>query len=263
MHNAAFQKLGLDYLYVPFQIREENLAKAIDGMRALNIRGLNVTIPYKQSVLPFLDRIDDCAKKIGAVNTIVNENGTLTGYNTDAEGFLLSLKENRVDPKGQKVVIIGSGGAARAIAFALMENGAHICIHNRSRERVVELVRDLKNMTGSEVELFSLDSRSLQKTLEHAGILVNTTSVGMSPEINDSPVPAELLKAGLIIYDVVYNPIKTRLLMDGEAARAKTISGIDMLVFQGAIAFEKFTGRTAPKELMKEVAIRQLKAYSK
>jgi shikimate dehydrogenase len=259
MHNAAYQKLGLDFVYLPFRVKKENLANAINGMRVLNIKGLNVTIPHKAAVLPFLDKVDTLALKIGAVNTIINDNGELTGYNTDADGFLDSLRGREVSVRGKKAVIIGAGGVARAIAFALMEKGTSMCIHNRSPERATELARQVMDSFGCRIELFPLEKDSLAKTLKSADLLVNTTSIGMSSGINDTPVPPELLKSGLVIFDVVYNPLRTRLIRDGMAAGATTISGIDMLVFQGAIAFEKFTGQKAPVELMKEKAIKQLK----
>ena len=258
MHNASYQKLGLDYIYLPFRVKKENLSRAISGMQALNIRGLNVTIPHKAAVLPFLNKVDTLALKIGAVNTIVNDRGVLTGYNTDAEGFLNALHERRVSVDRKKAVIIGAGGAARAIAFALMDKGTNVYIHNRSQERAKVLAGELIDTFNRRVEIFPLEKDYLLKSLKSVDLLINTTSVGMSPEINDTPIPTELLKPGLVIFDVVYNPLRTRLLIDGEAAGAMTISGIEMLVFQGAVAFEKFTGQKAPVALMKEKAIQQL-----
>jgi len=258
MHNASYQKLGLDYIYLPFRVKKENLSRAISGMQALNIRGLNITIPHKAAVLPFLNKVDALALKIGAVNTIVNDKGVLTGYNTDAEGFLNALHERRVSVDRKKAVIIGAGGAARAIAFALMDKGTNVYIHNRSQERAKVLAGELIDTFNRRVEIFPLEKDYLLKSLKSVDLLINTTSVGMSPEINDTPIPTELLKPGLVIFDVVYNPLRTRLLIDGEAAGAMTISGIEMLVFQGAVAFEKFTGQKAPVALMKEKAIQQL-----
>jgi len=258
MHNASYQKLGLDYIYLPFRVKKENLSRAISGMQALNIRGLNITIPHKAAVLPFLNKVDALALKIGAVNTIVNDRGVLTGYNTDAEGFLNALHERRVSVDRKKAVIIGAGGAARAIAFALMDKGTNVYIHNRSQERAKVLAGELIDTFNRRVEIFPLEKDYLLKSLKSVDLLINTTSVGMSPEINDTPIPTELLKPGLVIFDVVYNPLRTRLLIDGEAAGAMTISGIEMLVFQGAVAFEKFTGQKAPVALMKEKAIQQL-----
>ncbi len=260
MHNAAFAQMGVDYCYVPFRVRKEDLGKAIEGMRALNIRGLNVTIPHKVAVIPLLDELDPLADKIGAVNTIVNENGVLTGYNTDATGFLQALLERGTEPRGKNMVILGAGGASRAISFILAERGAHLVILNRELELdwAEELAHRISRVFQKEVKALKLDEENLATVLDWADILVNATSVGMSPNIDETPVPAKLLKPGLIVFDIVYNPIKTRLLREVEAAGAETISGVDMLVWQGALAVEKWTGLREPIELMREEAIKGL-----
>ena len=260
MHNAAFAKMGVDYWYVPFRVRKEDLGKAIEGMRALNIRGLNVTIPHKVAVIPFLDELDPLADKIGAVNTIVNEDGVLTGYNTDATGFLQALLERGTEPKRKNIVILGAGGASRAISFILAERGAHLVILNRELELdwAEELAHRISRVFQKEVKALKLDEENLATVLDWADILVNATSVGMSPNIDETPVPAKLLKPGLVVFDIVYNPIKTRLLREVEAAGAETISGVDMLVWQGALAVEKWTGLKEPIELMREEAIKGL-----
>ena len=260
MHNTAFEKLGIDYLYVPFRVRSEELGKAIEGMRALNIRGLNVTIPHKVTVIPFLDELDPLAEQIGAVNTIVNDDGVLKGYNTDAAGFLQALLEKGIEPKGGNLVILGAGGASRAISFILAERGANLVILNRLLELdwAEELASKISQIFKREVEALELNEKNLARVLEKADILVNATSVGMSPNIDETPLPANLLKPGLIVFDIVYNPIKTRLLREAEAAGAQTISGLDMLVWQGALAFEKWTGQKAPVDLMKAEAVKVL-----
>jgi len=260
MHNAAFKKLGIDYLYVPFRVKKEELEEAIAGMRALNIRGLNVTIPHKVAVIPLLDKVDSMVEKIGAVNTIVNDGGVLTGYNTDATGFLQALLERGVEPKGKNTVILGAGGASRAISFILAERGAHLVILNRQLELdwAEELAHRISQIFNKEVKALVLSEGNLAEVLERAEVLVNTTSVGMSPNIDETPVPARLLKPGLVVFDIVYNPIKTRLLREAEAAGAQTIGGLDMLVWQGALAFEKWTGHKAPLELMKREVIKRL-----
>ena len=260
MHNAAFKKLGIDYLYVPFRVRKEELEKAIAGMRALNIRGLNVTIPHKVEVISFLDKVDSLVEKIGAVNTIVNDGGVLTGYNTDATGFLQALLERGVEPKGKNTVILGAGGVSRAISFILAERGAHLVILNRQLELdwAEELAQRISQIFNKEIKALVLNEGNLAEVLERAEVLVNATSVGMSPNIDETPVPARLLKSGLTIFDSVYNPVKTRLLREAEAAGAQAIGGLDMLVWQGALAFEKWTGQKAPLELMREEAIKAL-----
>ena len=260
MHNAAFKELDIDYLYVPFRVRKEELGKAVEGMRALNIRGLNVTIPHKVAIIPFLDKLDPLVEKIGAVNTIVNDDGVLTGYNTDASGFLQALLERGIEPEGKNIVILGAGGASRAISFILAERGANLVILNRQLELdwAEELARRISQVFKKEVNALELSKENLSSVLDKANILVNATSVGMSPDVDETPVPAKLLKPELIVFDVVYNPIKTRLLREAEATGAQTIGGLYMLVWQGAIAFEKWTGLKAPLDLMKREAIKAL-----
>ena len=263
MHNAALEKLELEYLYVPFRVKREELGKAIEGMKALNIRGLNVTIPHKVAVIQFLDDLDDLAAKIGAINTIVNDDGVLKGYNTDATGFLQSLLERKAEPEGVNVVILGAGGASRAISFILAERGANLVILNRLSEFdwAVELANRISQIFRREVKALELKEENLKVALEKADILVNATSVGMIPNIDETPVPSRLLRPCLTVFDVVYNPIKTRLMAEAENAGAETISGLDMLVWQGALAFEMWTGRQAPVELMKEVTIEALQKH--
>jgi len=260
MHNAAFAKMGVDYQYIPFRVRKEDLGKAIEGMRALNIVGLNVTIPHKVAVIQFLDKLDPLAKKIGAVNTIVNEDGVLKGYNTDASGFLQAMLEKGIEPSRKNIAILGAGGASRAISLILAERGAHLVILNRQLELdwAEELALHLSQTFKREVKALELNEENLAMVLEKADILVNATSMGMSPNIDETPVPTKLLKPGLVVFDIVYNPIKTRLLREAEAAGAKTINGIDMLVWQGASAVEKWTGLKEPINLMREEAIKVL-----
>ena len=260
MHNAVFKELGMDYLYVAFRVKKEELGEAIRGMRALSIRGLNVTIPHKVDVIPFLDELDPLAERIGAVNTIVNDDGVLKGYNTDATGFLQALLEREIGPKGKNVVILGAGGASRAISFILAERGANLVILNRLLELdwAEELARQISQVFEKEIEALKLDEENLTTVLREADILVNATSVGMSPNINETPVPAKLLNSGLVVFDIVYNPIKTKLLREAEAAGAKTIGGLNMLAWQGALAFEQFTGQKAPVDLMRKEAIKVL-----
>lgn len=260
MHNAALRKLGIDYLYIPFRVKKEELGKAIEGMRALNIKGLNVTIPHKVAVLQYLDRLDSLAEKIGAVNTIVNDDGVLRGFNTDASGFLKALLARGIEPEGKKVVIMGAGGASRAISFILADKGAHLVILNRLLELdwAEELASRISQIFTKEVEALELNRGNMARVLEKAEILVNATSVGMSPNIDETPVDSDLLRPGLVVFDAVYNPMKTRLLREAEAAGANTVSGLNMLVWQGALAFEMWTGRKAPVELMRQEAIKLL-----
>lgn len=260
MHNAAFKELNLDYVYVTFRVKPSALAEAIEGLRALGICGFNVTIPHKINIIPLLDKIDPTAKQIGAVNTVVNNDGILTGYNTDAPGFLQAMLDSNINPGGKKIAVLGAGGASRGISLILAENKAIVTLLNRASgmERATTLATTLSDSTGAEIKALELNNANLERVLDKTDILVNTTSVGMTPDTDNSPVPANLLKPGLVVYDIVYNPIRTKLIRDAEAAEAKTISGIDMLVWQGALAFEKWTEKKPPVALMKHEALKFL-----
>lgn len=261
MHNAAFKNRGVDYVYLPFRVKKEELGKAIEGMRALNIRGLNITIPHKVAVIQFLDELDPLADKIGAVNTIVNDDGVLTGYNTDATGFLQALLERGIEPKGKSVVILGAGGASRAISFILAERGSSLVILNRTWNKAKICADRISEIFQSEAAALKLNRENLAAALNQADILVNATSVGMSPNINETPVASNLLKPSLVVFDIVYNPIKTRLQREAEAAGATVISGLDMLVWQGALAFEKWAGLKAPIGVMRGKVIDVLQRH--
>jgi shikimate dehydrogenase len=257
MQNKAFKKLGLGYVYVPFRVRKGDLKKAVDGVRGLSIRGLNITIPHKVAVMQFLDRIDPLAEEIGAVNTIVNDSGTLTGYNTDATGFLQTLHDNKIQPAGKKVLLLGAGGAARAIGNILAQERANLTIFNRKMELswAEDIAYRLAHCYGTDVNAVELSRENLKAAIVDAEILVNATSVGMHPDDDQTPVTADLLRAGLTVFDIVYNPSPTRLLKEATDAGAKTISGLEMLVQQGAIAFEKWTGKAAPVDVMRQAVL--------
>ena len=261
MHNAAFKNKGIDYVYLAFRVKKEELGEAIEGMRALDIRGLNVTIPHKVDVIQFLDELDPLADKIGAINTIVNNNGVLKGYNTDATGFLQALLERGIEPKGKRVVILGAGGASRAISFILAERGAGLFILNRTLDKAKACADRILEIFQSEAVALKLNEENLVTALSRADILVNTTSVGMDPDINQTPVTANLLKPGLVVFDIVYNPIETRLHREAEMAGATVINGLEMLVWQGAVAFEQWTGLKAPGELMRDEVLKVLQRY--
>ncbi|MFC1915445.1 shikimate dehydrogenase [Chloroflexota bacterium] len=258
VHNAAFRELDIDYLYVPFRVKPDELDKAVEGVRALNIRGINVTIPHKVAIIPFLDKLDPLAEKMGAINTIVNEDGVLTGYNTDATGFLQALLERGIEPKGKNMVILGAGGASRAISFIVTERGANLVILNRHLARAEDLAHRISQVFKKGVKALALNVENLAPVMEEADILVNTTNVGMNPNVNETLVPARLFSPNMVVFDVVYNPIKTRFLGEAEEAGARTINGLDMLVWQGALTFEKWTGQKAPLDIMKKEVARAL-----
>jgi shikimate dehydrogenase len=254
IHNAAFRKLELNFVYLAFRV--ELIGDAIKGLRAMgNFRGASVTIPHKLAAVPYLDSIDSTARSIGAINTIVSSAGALTGYNTDATGALRALREGAVTLKGRHVVMLGSGGAARAVAFAL---GAETGIDRLtilgidSHERTV-LARDLRSKTGMVVQESSLDEDALRKVLPDAHVLIHCTPMGMSPNVQESAVPKALLHSGLTVMDIVYNPRDTRLLKDAKAVGCHTISGIEMFLHQAAIQFELWTNRAAPADVMRSI----------
>lgn len=263
MHNAAFKKLGIDYVYLPFRVGKEELNEAIAGMRALNIRGFNVTIPHKVAIIPLLDKLDLLAERIGAVNTVVNDDGILSGYNTDGTGFLQSMLEHGIEPKEKNIVILGAGGASRALSFTLAERGGNLVILNRllEFEWAEELAQKLAHTFKREVKALKLDERNLSKALEGADILINATSMGMSPDVDETLVSRKLLRPDLVVFDIVYNPIRTRLLREAEEAGAMTVGGLNMLVWQGIMSFEKWTGQKPPFELMREEAARVLEGH--
>ncbi|HHW08144.1 MAG TPA: shikimate dehydrogenase [Clostridia bacterium] len=261
MHNAAFQYLGLDYVYVPFAVPPGNLADAVNGIRALHIAGCNVTIPYKEQVISFLDRLHDSAKMVGAVNTIVNRDGELWGYNTDGAGFLRSLtQELSIDIKGKSVLMLGAGGAARAVGFALAQAGVgRLLIANRSFTKGLSLAQEIARAGTVIAEAVELVPEALSGCLRSADILINTLPLGMYPQVDAMPpINEEWLNPPLIVCDLIYNPRQTRLLAKAEQRGCRVLNGEGMLVFQGAEAFRLWTGHEAPVLIMRRVLDRFL-----
>ena len=255
MHNAAFMELGLDFVYHLLEVRPEDLEKAVsETLRASDVRGANVTIPHKVSVMGYLNEIDLEAVRIGAVNTIVNDGGRLKGYNTDGIGALRAIGERYGDLRGARAVILGAGGAARAISYKLAENVSEVRILNRTPSRAEALSDYLSSLRDCRAEISSgdLSRDSVRASLEGADILVNTTPLGMHPDTEASPVDQDLLRPGLLVFDAVYNPPTTRLLREAEASGSRALTGVSMLVYQGVAAFELWTGREAPEAVMME-----------
>jgi shikimate dehydrogenase len=250
IHNAAFNACSLDYVFVAFQVKREELREAVQGFKALGVAGFCVTIPHKVAVMAYLDALDPLAKAIGSVNTVVNNNGILTGYNTDAPGFLEPLTTRGIELEGKNVVMLGAGGAARAVAFMLVNEGARLTVLNRTLSRAGELAGGIKVSLKKDVNTLEMNYENLKRAISQADICVNTTSIGMSPNTNETPVPAELLHKRHIVYDIIYNPAETRLLREAKEKGAKTLNGAEMLAWQGALAFEKWTGYKAPIEIM-------------
>lgn len=254
IHNAAFQKLGVNCVYLAWRV--EAVGDAIRGLRALgNFRGASVTIPHKVSSLPFLDQVDSTAANIGAINTIVADQGRLTGYNTDATGALRALKEGGVVLNGRHIVLLGSGGAARAIAFGLAaQSGADkvtlLGIDDQERARLAADVRSKTTLTMDEGRL---DEETLGTILPHAQIIIHCTPIGMFPNMDATCVPASVLHSRLTVMDIVYNPRETRLLKDAKRAGCKVIPGLEMFLHQAAAQCELWTGQPAPVDVMRAI----------
>ncbi len=245
-HNQIILKHSLNFCYLPFQVAETNLGKAIQGIKALNIRGANITFPYKEKVIEFLNEVEESARRIGAVNTIVNNKGFLTGYNTDVIGFKKSLQEDgKFAIKREKAVILGAGGAARAVVYALLEEEIEeICIFNRTLEKAKKIKQNLSSFfPKSRISVFPLEEEDLKDKIEKAHLLVNTTSLGMASHIDNTPLPDEkLFHPNLLVYDLIYHPAKTLFLRQAERAGAKITNGLSMLVYQGIESFYLWTG---------------------
>lgn len=259
MHNAAFKALHIHYVYLAFQVKRGELKTAVDWIRTIGIHGISVTLPHKVEIIKYIDSVDKLAKAIGAVNTIHNKDGRLHGYNTDGIGALNALKEKVPSLQRKKVVILGAGGAARAIAFTLANEGVKLTILNRTGNKAIQLAKSLQKKFGSPVSGFKLENRLLREALSDADILINAAQVGMSPNENETLVTRNFMKPNLAVFDIVYNPLKTKLLREAEAAGATIINGVKMLVYQGAEAFRIWTGHNPPIEVMHRAVIDALR----
>lgn len=258
MHNAAFEARHLNWRYVPLPVPPAQVEAAVVGVAALGFRGVNVTVPHKRAVLPVLDTLSPAAEALGAVNTIVveraeNREAILSGHNTDASGFIRALRDGGFDPTDTSGIVVGAGGAARAVVFGLIEAGsAHILVLNRTLRRAEDLASDLKGPSSSIVRAQPLDEGTLIAASRDADLLVNATPVGMWPQVNASIWPDEVpLPAHLTVFDLVYNPRETKLVQQARASKARALDGLGMLVHQGAQAFEIWTGEDAPLEAMR------------
>ncbi len=255
MHNAAIQDLNLNYIYLAFSIYPNNLELAVEAFRAFNIKGINVTIPFKQKIMEYLDDIDTITQKIGAINTIKNDKGYLTGRNTDAEGGKKAILNAGYTILGKNILLLGAGGAARALSYILANDVNKIVIANRTEKRAEKLTNELKKSFGINAEPKKFNNYVLREEAKTADILINTTPVGMYPNVDKSPIPAEFLHKDLIVFDVVYNPLETKLIKEATKKGCKTLGGLDMLVNQGASAFEWWTNKKPNVNLMKKIII--------
>lgn len=258
MHNAAFAKLGLDYAYLAFEVDNDSLEGAVQGIRSLKLVGSNVSMPNKTVVHKYLDKLSPAAEMCGAVNTIVNKDGVLTGHITDGTGYMMSLKDNGVDVIGKKMTIVGAGGAATAIEIqAALDGVAEISIFNRKDEfwaNAEETVRKINGKTNCKAQLFDLaDLDKLKEEIASSYLFTNATGMGMKPLEGQTYIPDKsFLRPDLIVSDVVYYPRETELLRMAKEVGCKTMNGLGMMLFQGAAAFKMWTGEDMPIEYMKE-----------
>lgn len=263
MHNTAIKELRLDYIYLPFEVKKKNIALAIGGLKGLGINGINVTIPHKESVIPYLDTLDENAEFIGAVNTIKLEDDKLKGYNTDGLGFLKSLKiDAQEEVKGKNIIILGAGGTARAIAIQMaLEEAKSITIANRTVEKGKSLADYINSRVRGQgsgvIKAISLNDSSLIEYFRGADIIINTTSVGMKD--SDTPLfPYNYISDRHLVCDIVYKPIETKLLKEASVKGARILNGFGMLIYQGSLSFKIWTGHEMPVEIVRKVLTEEL-----
>lgn len=255
MHNRAFEKLGLDYCYMPVEVSPENLGKVFGGLKCMHVGGFNVTIPHKLEIIQHLDEIDPLAETIGAVNTICIKNGRTKGYNTDGEGFVQSLEEEgNIDVKGKQFFIIGCGGAVRAIAMTLAFRGAaKIFICNRTTQKANILAQEINKKIRHCAEAILPQIRDQREAIQKCDVLINGTSIGMHPLEDALPIDESLLHENLVVADIVYNPLMTKLLKTAKNKGCTVVPGLGMLIYQGAAAFKLWTGKEPLISEMSEV----------
>jgi shikimate dehydrogenase len=258
LHNAAFEEKGLNICYVAFRV--EDIAAAMTGVRGLNVLGLSVTIPHKVAILPHLDEVEETARKIGSVNTVLNKANRLIGYVSDGTGALRALREAQVELTDKKIVILGSGGAARAITFTLGKEVRlkEMVLLGIEQEECRRLWEDLRRELPFPVRWEPLDGETLAHHVPEADGLIHCTPVGMTPHTEDSLVDRELLHPGQFVFDIVYTPLKTKLLVEAESAGCRVVPGVEMFIYQAVFQFELWTGEEAPVECMREVVMESL-----
>lgn len=255
MHNSTFAKMGLNCIYLPFQVSPERLAGAVEGIRALNLLGVNVTIPYKEAVIPYLDELSPMAEACGAVNVIKNENGRLVGYNTDGSGFIAALRDEPVKLEGSRVLFIGAGGAARSLAVALeQERVSRIDFLDTDYERARTLAGLIAGYADCSARAALMNAASFREISAGADIIVNCSPVGMHPNVDDAPVTnLDAVDDRTVLCDIIYNPLQTQLLKMGQVIGLKTINGLSMFVNQGALTLDILLGINPDREYMKGI----------
>ncbi|MFC1551378.1 shikimate dehydrogenase [Candidatus Latescibacterota bacterium] len=257
MHNRAISVMGIDAVYVPFHVRPDFLPFAIKSIISLGIKGMNITVPYKTEAIKHLDNLSDVAVAVGAVNTIINDNSVLTGDNTDVYGFEKCLEVGGdILTFPEKVCVLGAGGAARGVVYACLirEEVKEVTVINRTLSKAKKLAEELFHVTGKVAVPMKADEETLDKVVPEAGLIINTTSIGMDPDAGRSPVSdPSLFHEGHIVCDIIYNPLRTKFLVDAESRGAKTVGGLAMLAYQGARSLSLWTGQEAPAEVMLDV----------
>ena len=260
IHNTAFKQLKMNAVYIAFDVFPENLKKAVDGLKSIGINGFNVTIPHKTSIIPCLDKIDPLAKRISAVNTVKNVNNKFFGFNTDIDGVLNTFQQKNIDINGRKVVLVGAGGAAKAIGFALAPLAKELVILNRTERNAVKLAKSILQDSNT-VKGKRLTPQTIAKELEDTQVLINATPIGMHPNSGNSIVKKDLLHDKLTVLDIVYNPIETKLLTDAKSKGAKTLNGLSMLIYQAASSFKIWTNVEINPLIMLKTATKVMKQY--
>ncbi len=260
MHNRAFEILGLNFFYMPIEVTPENLEDVTRGLSKMNFAGYNVTIPHKVRILEYLDHIDELARAIGAVNTVTIQAGVSTGHNTDGEGYVRSLQmEAGISVREKTFFIVGSGGAARAISMTLAFRGAgKIFLCNRTEQKAHDLAAEINTKVRPCCEVIRMEPSAMASVIGQAHVLINTTNIGMHPDEDRMPIDAGLIPEGIVVSDIVYNPLKTKLLQTGKEKGCPIVPGLGMLVYQGAEAFRMWTGTKPPVDEMFAV-VRALK----
>ena len=258
IQNAAFEHLNLDFVFLAFKVKPSELENVMRGIRSLGIHGINVTMPHKKAVTKLLDELDHTAKALSSVNIVLNRNGQLCGFNTDGIGAVTALKENGVTLSGKKALLLGAGSAAKAIALSLAKEVEELFILNRTPEKATELKESIKQYLGKKVTGDALSPKAIQKYLQNSDILINATSAGMQPNVDQNLVAPEWLRPDLTVMDIVYSPIETTLAKEAKKVGARVINGVDMLIHQGAASFEIWTERKAPLEVMRKAALNKL-----
>jgi len=253
IHNTAFRALGINAHYICFEINNRHLAQAINAIRTLDIKGINVTIPHKIQIIKHLDVIDENAEKIGAVNTIINKNNLLVGFNTDETGAVKAI-ETEISITGKTVTVIGCGGAGRAIVFGISKKAKKINLLNRTLESAKKFADEINS---KKIKVIEFNNKNLKTALDESEILINATSVGMNSD--KSPVPKQMLNSELFVSDIVYTPLETRLIRNAKEMKCRTLTGENMLVMQAAESFKLMTGKKAPLEIMQQTVKDELK----